>query len=164
DGPRPLHLDGSRLYLDRYLGEERQIAADLIALAGGPAPAIDDALLGDGVRRLFGDEVAGRQALAAAASVAARVSVVAGGPGTGKTTTVARILALLHEQASAAGAPRPLIGLAAPTGKAAARLQEAVPEAAAELPVPPAVRDQLLALAAVTLHRLLGWRFARQPR
>jgi exodeoxyribonuclease V alpha subunit len=164
EGLGPLHLDGSRLYLDRYLGEERQIADDLIALAGGPAPAIDDALLGDGVRRLFGDEVAGRQALAAAASVAARVSVVAGGPGTGKTTTVARILALLHEQAAAAGAPPPLIGLAAPTGKAAARLQESVHEEAAQLPVQPAVRDQLLALDAVTLHRLLGWRFDSETR
>ena len=164
DGPRPLRLDGSRLYLDRYFGEERQIADDLIALAGGPAPAVDDALLGDGVRRLFGDEVAGRQALAAAAAVAARVSVVAGGPGTGKTTTVARILALLHEQAAAAGAPPPLIGLAAPTGKAAARLQEAVHEEAAQLLVQPAVRDQLLALDAVTLHRLLGWRFDSETR
>lgn len=164
DGLGPLHLDGSRLYLDRYLAEERQIADDLIALAGGPAPAVDDALLGDGVRRLFGDDVAGRQALAAAAAVAARFSVVAGGPGTGKTTTVARILALLHEQAAAAGAPPPLIGLAAPTGKAAARLQEAVHEEAAQLPVQPAVRDQLLALDAVTVHRLLGWRFDSETR
>jgi exodeoxyribonuclease V alpha subunit len=164
DGPRPLHLEGPRLYLDRYLGEERQIADDLLALVGRPAPAVDDALLGDGVRRLFGDEAVGRQALAAAAAVAARVSVVAGGPGTGKTTTVARILALLHEQAAAAGAPPPLIGLAAPTGKAAARLQEAVHEEAAELPVQPAVRDQLVALDAVTLHRLLGWRFDSETR
>jgi exodeoxyribonuclease V alpha subunit len=164
DGARPLRLDGSRLYLDRYLGEERQIADDLVALASGPAPAVDDALLGDGVRRLFGDEVTGRQALAAAAAVAARVSVVAGGPGTGKTTTVARILALLHEQAAAAGAPPPLIGLAAPTGKAAARLQEAVHEEAAKLAMQPAVRDQFLALDAVTLHRLLGWRFDSETR
>lgn len=164
DGPRPLHLDGSRLYLDRYLREECQIAEDLIALSGAPAPVVDDALLGDGVRRLFGDEVAGRQALAAAAAVTARVSVVAGGPGTGKTTTVARILALLHEQAAAAGAPPPLIALAAPTGKAAARLQEAVHEEATQLPVQPAIRDQLLALDAVTMHRLLGWRFDSETR
>ena len=164
EGLRPLRLDGSRLYLDRYLGEERQIADDLIALAGAPAPAVDDALLGDGVRRLFGDEVAGRQALAAAAAVAARVSVVAGGPGTGKTTTVARILALLHEQAAAAGAPPPLIALAAPTGKAAARLQEAVHEEATRSPVQRAVRDRLLALDAMTVHRLLGWRFDSQTR
>jgi len=164
DGPRPLRLEASRLYLDRYLGEERQIADDLVALAGGSALPVDDALLAQGVRRLFGDDVAGRQALAAAAAVAARVSVVAGGPGTGKTTTVARILALLLEQAAAAGAPPPLIGLAAPTGKAAARLQEAVHDEAVRLPVQPAVRDQLLALEAVTLHRLLGWRFDSETR
>lgn len=164
DEPGPLHLEGSRLYLNRYVGEERQIAGDLIALASGPPPAVDDALLGDGVRRLFGDEASGRQALAAAAAVTARVSVIAGGPGTGKTTTVARILALLHEQAAAAGAPPPLVGLAAPTGKAAARLQEAVHEEAAQLPVQGAVRDQLLGLDAVTLHRLLGWRFDSETR
>jgi exodeoxyribonuclease V alpha subunit len=90
--------------------------------------------------------------------------VVAGGPGTGKTTHRARILALLHEQAAAAGAPPPLVALAAPTGKAAARLQESVHEEAARLPVQSAVREQLLALDAVTLHRLLGWRFDSQTR
>ena len=54
--------------------------------------------------------------------------MIAGGPGTGKTTTVARIVAQLIEQAVAAGARPPLVALAAPTGKAAARLQEAVHE------------------------------------
>ncbi len=58
-----------------------------------------------------------------------------GGPGTGKTTTVARIVALVAEQARAAGAPPPLVALAAPTGKAAARLEEAVHEQAAALDV-----------------------------
>jgi exodeoxyribonuclease V alpha subunit len=160
----PFCLDGSRLYLDRYLGEECQIADDLTSLAAAGEPPVDDLVLADGVRRLFGEEIGGRQALAAAAAVAARVSVVAGGPGTGKTTTVARILALLHEQAGAAGAPAPLIGLAAPTGKAAARLQEAVHEEAAQLPVQPVIRDHLLALNAVTLHRLLGWRLGSETR
>src|SRR5207237_1323018 len=62
DGRQPLRLEGSHLYLDRYLEEEQQIAEDLVALAGGAPPQVDDDLLGDGVRRLFGDEVAGRQA------------------------------------------------------------------------------------------------------
>jgi exodeoxyribonuclease V alpha subunit len=84
--------------------------------------------------------------------------VVAGGPGTGKTTTVARIVALLYEQAHAAGAPFPLVALAAPTGKAAARLQEAVHAQAVELDVPDRVRAELRALRASTIHRLLGWR------
>ena len=64
-----------------------------------------------------------------------RFAVIAGGPGTGKTTTVARIVALLAEQAAAQGLRQPLVALAAPTGKAAARLQEAVHEEAARLRV-----------------------------
>ena len=87
-----------------------------------------------------------------------RFAVVAGGPGTGKTTTVARIVALLAEQAAARGDAPPLIALAAPTGKAAARLAEAVHDQARTLDVAAPVRDQLLALDASTLHRLLGRR------
>ena len=83
-----------------------------------------------------------------------RFAVVAGGPGTGKTTTVARIVALLAEQAGA----MPLVALAAPTGKAAARLEEAVHAEARTLDVAPSIRDGLLNLSASTLHRLLGWR------
>ncbi|WP_205696776.1 exodeoxyribonuclease V subunit alpha [Conexibacter sp. SYSU D00693] len=152
---RPLRLVGTRLYLDRTWREERQIAADLQRLAATAPAAVDEALLRDGLARLFTDD---RQAQAGATAVRQGLAVVAGGPGTGKTTTVARVLALLVEQAAAAGGTPPLIGLAAPTGKAAARLQEAVHQAAAELPVAGAVRERLLALDAVTLHRLLGWR------
>ena len=90
----------------------------------------------------------------AATAVRRRFAVVAGGPGTGKTTTVARIVALLAEQAGA----MPLVALAAPTGKAAARLEEAVHAEAGGLDVAPEVREGLLALSASTLHRLLGWR------
>jgi exodeoxyribonuclease V alpha subunit len=71
---------------------------------------------------------------------------------------VARIVALLYEQAEAAGAAAPLIALAAPTGKAAARLEEAVHEAARVLPVGRAIGERLLGLEASTIHRLLGWR------
>jgi exodeoxyribonuclease V alpha subunit len=105
-----------------------------------------------------GDGDDGGQALAAAAAVLRRFAVVAGGPGTGKTTTVARIVALLAEQAEAAGAPPPLVALAAPTGKAAARLEEAVHDEARRLDVAPGLRERLLGLEATTLHRLLGWR------
>jgi exodeoxyribonuclease V alpha subunit len=69
---------------------------------------------------------------------------------------VARIVALLAEQAAARAEVRPLIALAARTGKAAARLTEAVHDAARTLDVAPAIREQLLALDAKTLHRLLG--------
>jgi exodeoxyribonuclease V alpha subunit len=149
DGDRPLRLVGPALYLDRYWREERQVAADLGALR---APLeIDDGLLRDGLARLFDDD---GQRAAAETAVRRRFAVVAGGPGTGKTTTVARILALLLEQ----GADPALVALAAPTGKAAARLSEAVHQEAARLDVAPDVRAQLVALDASTLHRLLGWR------
>ncbi len=164
---RPLRLVGSSLYLDRYWREECQVAADLRGF--GAAPTVDEAWLAAALERLFrrapvpgspapqGDPDE-RQRAAAAAAVRRRFAVVAGGPGTGKTTTVARIVALLAEQAEAAGAAPPLVALAAPTGKAQARLQEAVHAEARTLDSPQPVRDQLLALEASTLHRLLGWR------
>jgi exodeoxyribonuclease V alpha subunit len=119
---------------------------------------VDADVLADGLARLFPSEDDERQRTASASAVRHRFAVVAGGPGTGKTTTVARIVALLAEQAAAAGRAEPLVALAAPTGKAAARLEEAVHEEAARLDVSEAVRAQLLAAEASTLHRLLGWR------
>jgi exodeoxyribonuclease V alpha subunit len=155
---RPLRLIGTTLYLDRYWREERRVAEDITGFAVA-ADGIDESVLATGIARLFPGQTDSRQALAAAAAVLRRFAVVAGGPGTGKTTTVARIVALLAEQSGAAGEPPPLVALAAPTGKAAARLQEAVRAAAsADLQVEPAIRDQLRALEASTLHRLLGWR------
>jgi exodeoxyribonuclease V alpha subunit len=117
-------------------------------------------VLADGLARLFDgtSDADARQRLAAETAVRRRLAVVAGGPGTGKTTTVARIVALLCEQAAAAGAVPPLVALAAPTGKAAARLVEAVHAEAAALDVDRALRARIGALDASTLHRLLGWR------
>ena len=160
-GPdRPLQLVGSALYLDRYWREEQQVAADLEALAGAAGGAVRTDVLSAGIARLFGadDEPDVSQQQAAAAAVLRRLAVVAGGPGTGKTTTVARIVALLEEQALAAGLAPPLVALAAPTGKAAARLAEAVHTEAARLDVDEEIRARLLALEASTLHRLLGWK------
>jgi exodeoxyribonuclease V alpha subunit len=154
----PLRLLGTRLYLDRYWREERQVAADLRGLAAAEPEGLRMDVLAAGVRRLFPGEGDGRQALAAASAVLRRLAVVAGGPGTGKTTTVARIVALLAEQAAAAATRAPLVALAAPTGKAAARLEEAVHAEAAVLDVDPGVRAALAGLEASTLHRLLGRR------
>ncbi len=159
DAARPLRLVGSALYLDRYWSEEREVAADLLTFSDGPPATVDEPLLADGLRRLFaGEPDDSGQRLAAATAVLRRFAVVAGGPGTGKTTTVARIVALLAEQAAAADDPPPLVALAAPTGKAAARLEEAVHAEAATLDIVENVRAQLLGLHASTLHRLLGWR------
>ncbi len=148
--PPVLRLFGDLLYLDRYWLEEEQVCADLLALsvpaATGQTPPLE---------RLFPlgyDE----QRAAAEIALSQAVTVLTGGPGTGKTTTVARLLGLLVERAELTGAPRPRIALAAPTGKAAARLAEAV---AAEVENLDAVdRARLAGLQATTLHRLLGSR------
>lgn len=155
---RPLRLVGTWLYLDRYWREERRVAADLLALSQREPEHVRVDALAEGLARLFADQTDSRQCLAAGSAVLRHLTVVAGGPGTGKTTTVARIVALLAEQSAAAGAPAPLVALAAPTGKAAARLEEAVHEEARKLLVEDPIRDQLLTLQASTLHRLLGWR------
>ncbi len=147
--PPVLHLyDDRLLYLDRYWLEETQVCNDLRALlVSEPAEKLPSA------ERLFpaGFE---EQREAAEVALSQAVTVLTGGPGTGKTTTVARVLALLAEQAELAGRPRPRIALAAPTGKAAARLQEAVSHEVARLDT--ADRSRLGRLTAVTLHRLLG--------
>lgn len=155
---RPLRLVGTALYLDRYWRDEGAVATDLRARAATACPDVDQAVLADGLRRLFPDPRAAEPRWAAAAAVLGTLSVIAGGPGTGKTTAVARVVALLYEQALAAGRPLPLVALAAPTGKAAARLQEAVHGQAGRLDVSGAVREQLLAVGASTIHRLLGRR------
>ena len=148
--PTVLHLDDGLLYLDRYWIEECRVAEDVLALAGarrsGSVPDIN---------RLFPDSFA-EQRGAAQLALSRALTVLTGGPGTGKTTTVARLLALLAEQAELDGKPRLRIALAAPTGKAAARLLEAVQlevDALANVD-----RERLPALAATTLHRLLGSR------
>ena len=152
---RPIRLVGSRLYLERYWREEREVAAGLLARTG-PSDDADPDSLEPLLQRLFPDPRSSSQRAAALAAIAHRLTVVAGGPGTGKTSTVARIAALLFEQAAESGGRQPLIALAAPTGKAAARLEEAVHGQARNMAVDDAVRERLLALSASTLHRLLG--------
>jgi exodeoxyribonuclease V alpha subunit len=158
DGPddRPLRMLGSALYLDRYWRDEGVVAEDLLMRAGAEPFELDERLLAEGLARLFTNASDGLQSRAAETAVRRHLSVIAGGPGTGKTTTVARLLALLAEQAMAAGYPLPLVGLVAPTGKAAARMAEAVHDEAAKLGVDEAVREQLVTLNASTVHRLLG--------
>ena len=145
----PLRWDADRLYLDRYWQEETQIGTDLLDRDRRPPPEVDVARMDAALQRLFEADADG-QAAAARAAVLRWTTVLAGGPGTGKTTTVARVLAVLADQP---GAP-PRIALAAPTGKAAARLTEAVRAETADLA--PADRARLGALTASTLHRLLG--------
>ena len=152
--PPALRLYGDRLlYLDRYWLEEEQVCADLLARLGVELPT-DTTALSAGLQRVFHRPGSDEQRSAAQIAVSQLTTVLTGGPGTGKTTTVAGLLALLTEQAEAAGRPRPRIALAAPTGKASARLQEAVRVEIANLA--DVDQQRLTGLQAVTLHRLLG--------
>jgi exodeoxyribonuclease V alpha subunit len=153
---RPLRLVGTGLYLDRYWRDEVSVASDLIARSSAEPLSAEEALLYDGLARLFQDDLGGLQRTAAEIAVRRHFSVIAGGPGTGKTTTVARLLALLEEQAAVSGGPPLLVALAAPTGKAAARMAEAVHAEGRKLDVDEVVRARLLTLGASTVHRLLG--------
>ncbi|MFZ3204488.1 MAG: exodeoxyribonuclease V subunit alpha [Pseudomonas sp.] len=151
----PLILVGERLYLARYQAYERQLAEQLLSRAAD-LPSVDEAQLSESLTRLFAFNVQQPdwQRLAAAQAVRRKLAVISGGPGTGKTTTVVRLLAALLEQPGAANLA---IGLAAPTGKAAARMAEAIRNAKASLPVSEAIRAALPEQAR-TLHRLLGSR------
>jgi exodeoxyribonuclease V alpha subunit len=154
-GGRPLRMAGGLLYLERYWQQEELVRVQLQQRFAAPAPEIDHSRLAAALSRLFDHRglapgETDSQQLAAAVSALGRVSVLAGSPGTGKTTTVARLLALLRDQPG----PPLRIALAAPTGKAAARLEEAARAATTQLET----EDQrrLGELTASTLHRLLG--------
>jgi exodeoxyribonuclease V alpha subunit len=166
---RPLHLSGTSLYLNRLWLDEIQVASDLQAFASSAAADVDELVLTEGLVRMFPEtsddaDPDHLQSVAAATAVLRRVSVIAGGPGTGKTTTVARVLALLDEQAAAAGRPPLRIALAAPTGKAAARLEEAVRAEAVGMALADDVKQRLGALRGTTLHRLLGFNPGNRTR
>ena len=150
----PLVLDAGRYYLYRYWCFEREVSHELCQRAG---PVAQDLLaLKPAIRELFPaqDAEVDWQKVAAAVAVQRRFAVISGGPGTGKTTTVIKLLALYIHQMIEEGR-EPLIRLAAPTGKAAARLSESISGAREKLALPKAV-DQLIPDDASTLHRLLG--------
>ncbi|KVR82459.1 exodeoxyribonuclease V subunit alpha [Burkholderia vietnamiensis] len=150
---RPLIVDRhDRLYLSRYFDYERRLAEALVAQADAAAP--DDALSSERLRaslaRYFGPATGevDWQRVAAIVALTGRVTIVSGGPGTGKTTTVVGVLACLLD-----AQPGLRIALAAPTGKAAQRMQEALHARSGDLPPELAAR---LPETSYTLHRLLG--------
>jgi len=125
----PLVLEHDRIYLRRYWEYEQQLAQAILRRSGANSSTRDN-------------NETDLQKVAAARAASNHFTVITGGPGTGKTRTVIDILALLHKQP---GGDKLQIALAAPTGKAAARLTESVRAA-----------DQTL--EATTIHRLLGYR------
>lgn len=153
-GPMPLILDHEgRVYLHRYFDYECRLARSLSQRRVNRG-TLDAALLRAQLKALFaGDQVAAGaepdwQQIAVAMALLDRVTIISGGPGTGKTTTVANLLACLIEQDRECR-----IALAAPTGKAAARMTEAVRRQASHLPAEIQAR---LPAEAYTIHRLLG--------
>nr|WP_241018625.1 exodeoxyribonuclease V subunit alpha [Paraburkholderia sp. Tr-20389] len=155
---RPLVVDGQgRLYLARYYDYERRLAQSLVEHARG---AHQDAVsagmsssqgLRERLLRYFGppqDEQIDWQRVAAVMALSGRLTIVSGGPGTGKTTTVVGVLACLLDARADLR-----VALAAPTGKAAQRMQEALLARAGSLPPDLAAR---LPQTSFTLHRLLG--------
>jgi exodeoxyribonuclease V alpha subunit len=154
----PLVLERGRLYLERYHRLE-QLLAELVrdrlpSTDGAEPDTVELDPDGPAVALLRGDG-ADRQRAAVAHALGHRLTVLVGGPGTGKTTTVAALLAEVLERE-----PSTRVALAAPTGKAAARLADAVREAAGRLD--PDLAARLGHLQATTIHRLLGSRADRR--
>jgi exodeoxyribonuclease V alpha subunit len=170
-GDTPLVLSGKRLYLRRYWRYEQDVSRAVrtrIADEDAAAQHFDPTSLRASLDALFPVQSTGAekrtdwQKIACALAAKSAFSIVTGGPGTGKTTTVVKLLALLQAQALAQpDDPRPLrIRLAAPTGKAAARLNESIASAVTNLPLhgfaqAEAIREAIPKVVT-TLHRLLG--------
>jgi exodeoxyribonuclease V alpha subunit len=164
DFDQPLVLDQERLYLRRYWRYETAVA-DAIAARAQATRAVEVPQLRRWLDLLFASDRRQQtpdwQKLACAVAARGAVTIITGGPGTGKTYTVARLLALLF--ALAPDPTRSRIALAAPTGKAAARLKQSIDKALNELADKVGDALPLRALtarmgAARTLHSLLGAR------
>ena len=161
----PLILEDRRLYLYRFWFYESQLA-EFITTRLNDTDDIDPVKLSQQLQQLYplvSDEHINEQKLAVAVSVKRRFAVVSGGPGTGKTTTVLNILAVLLSQQ-----PDLRIQLVAPTGKAAARMMESIRRS-----IDTSMLDkntlELIPTQAGTIHRLLGYRqdgfvYSRQNR
>ncbi len=143
---RPLVWDGKRLYLERYWRFERDVAENLQVRAEADSGVVAKSAALDEILTPLFDDVS--QRAAAEMALTCRLAVICGGPGTGKTTTMAGLVRAVHEVRTNNGLPIK-IALAAPTGKAARRMTEAV-HAALDGLAPD--------LVATTLHKLLGSR------
>ena len=156
--PRPLHLDGNLLYLERYRDYENRIVEEIARRAAQVPVALE---ISDTRRGELFDALAlsAEQRAAAERGASRSLSVIVGGPGTGKTHTVAALLALLLDGTTGEGADALRIALVAPTGKAAARMGESIAGRATELGSVPGTESliaQMTRAETSTIHRLLG--------
>ena len=156
---RPLVLENGLLYLRRYRQYEARLAGQLRRIGARSLPDTGIEAVAPLFARLFPQARQDQQARAAALALRRALLLVTGGPGTGPTTTIARLLLLRIAQARATGVEAPRIALAAPTGRAADRMAESLGRARARLGEDGGVDAALLAAMpdqAQTLHRLLG--------
>lgn len=152
--PAPLKLEHDRLYLQRYWFYENRLAEQIKTLLSLPHEnEVNESLLSRYFIELIDETDWQREAAVKAMSQS--FTMITGGPGTGKTTTVVKILALLQEHATAISNHPLHIALAAPTGKAAMRLQESIGFSKNNLPCSERIKQQIPE-SVTTLHRLLG--------
>ncbi len=151
---KPLVIDDShRLYLYRYWEYERILADSICMRASDKVRNIDSSKLREGVLQLFpdtDDREINWQKIAAFVSVIKKICIITGGPGTGKSTVVAKVLALILMQDK-----NVRVGLAAPTGKAAVRMEQAIRRVKDDINGPDILKDAIPS-GAQTVHRLLG--------
>ena len=152
DQVAPFVFDRQHLYLYRYWALENSLAQQVARLKQQTIPAVDLSAYPD----LLTDEYQ-VQALKMVAKQA--LNIITGGPGTGKTYTLARIIAVLNQ-----AMPNIRIAMAAPTGKAAQRMKEALQNSLNDKKLQDLVTDELKQLNPITIHRLLGLGTGSQPR
>jgi exodeoxyribonuclease V alpha subunit len=148
----PFVHDGERLYLYRYWSLEQQLSDQVLRLKQQTLEAVNI----EAYQELLTDPFQ-RQALQM--SVTQSLNIITGGPGTGKTYTLARIIAVLNQ-----AQPGLRIALAAPTGKAAQRMKEALQNSLNDPKLTELASDELKQLTPVTIHRLLGLGTGQKPR
>lgn len=148
----PIVVYHERLFLNRYFDLEKQLAIEINRLSNHQ-PKLPKHHIADKLYQWFTDEKSVDQQAAVALALLKNFVLISGGPGTGKTTTVAKLLAILCID------ELPTIYLAAPTGKAAARMKEALNNAVAHISdLDETVKQHLLNLDSQTVHRMLGLR------
>ena len=153
-GDTPLILLGRRLFLGRMWQLEHDLAAEIVRLAQAPVAEINWMQAAQNLAEWFAEAGGAGQQRAAALALLQALMLISGGPGTGKTTTVAKLLGLLCDN----NAVLPRIALAAPTGKAAAHMARALHQALETFRLPEHIKQHLLQQKGQTVHRLLQLR------
>lgn len=153
-GGMPLVMQGRRLFLGRMWQLERDLAAEICRLTHPSAEKVDWMQAAQNLHSWFADKGSEGQRDAAALALLQSFMLITGGPGTGKTTTVAKLLGLICSNSR----QLPRIALAAPTGKAAAHMARALHRALDGFSLPEKIYSHLVQLEGQTVHRLLELR------